>query len=188
MIEIIERDGSEAIPEEKRACIDLITIGGAVEEGHVEAGINRAGVILFLAKDESKIVGVAALKIPNHSYRTRLESIKGSQYSIPAEQFPFELGYVATAPEYTGQGIAKKLTTVAVNRFLQCSNQGIFATTSDEAMLKTILPDVGFKIRGEPWPNENSDGELRLMTRSDCSEQDNLHVEKSARVILSRVT
>lgn len=170
-VKILIRAAGRATEQEKAKFIDLVKSRGAVEEKFVREGIERTGAMMVFALIENDVAGVSALKIPLPNYRDGLGRNVKSGYQIQEHRFPYELGYVAVAKEYERNGLGSLL----VERVLKLSNgKGIFATTSNPAMIDTILPRAGFQRVGASWTKCKGDGsgecyDLHLMIREPTS-------------------
>ena len=154
MVKCAVIDGPSARHSDIETFVRLVRAGGAVNEHYVRQGIRRHGAKLVLARIDNEIIGVAALKIPVATYRSGIGSILKSGRPLPADQFPFELGYVAVSPPFRGQGIAGTLIGKVIE---QSDGHGLFATTSSAAMRETLLPPVGFVRVGDSWLNDENE-------------------------------
>lgn len=161
------RASEQASQQEKESFIRLVRSREAVEEQHVRSGIERPGVKLVFAYLDDDLAGVAALKVPLNTYRSGLGSNAKSGYALPHSIFPNELGYVAVAMAHEGRGLGKELVHNVVGL---SGGKGLFATTSNAAMLEGVLPKFGFQRVGKSWLSQrNADdakpAELYLMVR-----------------------
>ena len=147
-------DGKDAGPHEVCEFVRLVTHGGAVKERYVRQGIARDGAKLVFARIDNTVVGVAALKVPAENYRSGIELSAKSGHPLPADQYPFELGYVAVPEAYSGRGIAGAL----IEKVIELSaGHSLFATTSSPAMMNALLPRAGFKQVGTSWFNDDEE-------------------------------
>jgi GNAT superfamily N-acetyltransferase len=162
MTEFTVLDGPDAKPDEVADFVRLVQQGGAVDENYVRQGIERQGAKIVLAIIDGTVVGVAALKVPLDIYRKGLESEAKSGHLISQNSYPYELGYVAVSQGHEGRGIGKAL----MDQVLALSEgNGLFATTSDPAMRKSLLPRAGFALVGASWKNKQNEW-LQLFTRA----------------------
>jgi hypothetical protein len=69
----------------------LVQQGGEVDDIVLARNIDAARRLVFLRRGET-LIGIAALKLPQVSYRKRVSGLTG--VDIPAGKFPSELGYV----------------------------------------------------------------------------------------------
>ncbi|MBB4122571.1 GNAT family N-acetyltransferase [Martelella radicis] len=153
--------GANATQEEVDTFVELVTLGGAVDEKYVRLGMIRPGAHIIFAEVAGRTVGVAALKVPSVEYRFGLQSVAKADYSLPESEYPYELGYVSVSPEHAGKGIAKTLVKKVMSL---ADGSGIFATTSNPAMKDGVLPPFKFVPAGQTWKNANGDT-LRLLVR-----------------------
>lgn len=161
MIEYRTLIGGNAKPEEVDTFVNLVKSGGAVDEIYVRKGVVRPGAQLTFAEDAGQTVGVAALKVPSHEYRSGLQSAMKAYYSLPDSDYPYELGYVSVSHGHLGKGIAKALVAEVMRL---ADGNGIFATTSNQVMKVSVLPSSGFQSVGKTWAN-TSGGVLGLWVR-----------------------
>ena len=154
MIDYTALDGKHAAPSDVDEFVRLVAYGGAVKEHYVRQGTSRDGAKLVFARIEDTVVGVAALKVPGVNYRGGIERSSKSGHPLPADEYPFELGYVAVPEAYSGRGIAGTL----IEKVIELSDgHGLFATTSTPAMMKALLPRAGFKQVGTSWLNDDNE-------------------------------
>src|SRR4051794_40035143 len=69
----------------------LVRKGGEVFSEGLEARIDRAARLVFLRHGEG-LIGIAAVKNPHPGYRAKIARNAGVE--LPAEAFPYELGWV----------------------------------------------------------------------------------------------
>lgn len=158
MVEYVFLNSANATKQDLDDFVRVVRAGEAVAEHYVRNGIGRKGVKLVFAKVDDTNIGVAALKVPLKTYREGLESSQKSGHSIPVARYPFELGYVAVNSDHAGKGIGRSLVNSVLTLSSGC---GLFATTSNPAMQKSILPNVGFIPVGKSWLNAQNES-LRL--------------------------
>lgn len=99
------------------------------------------------------LAGVAALKNPRSSYRSKVFS--AAQVTALAQGFPLEFGWAVVVPESRGLGIAKSL----LRELLEIrADAGIFATTrADNQPMQRILQCSGFEILGQPFASRRQE-------------------------------
>lgn len=146
--------GKDATKEQVDTFVELVGSGGAVDEYYVRKGVVRSGANIIFAEVDGLAVGSAALKVPSVGYRSGLQRAAKADYSLPENEYPYELGYVSVSPKYSGQGIAKALVAEVLRL---ADGNGIFATTSHPAMKDFILPSFKFVHVGKAWENESGD-------------------------------
>jgi GNAT superfamily N-acetyltransferase len=124
---------------ELAACLAIIKAGGAVA---VDLEKLRGATVLTVVRSDGQIVGVGAVKRVRTVYAGGIARKSG--YIFPAKT-P-ELGYVAVAPQHRRKGLSHRLVAalVAVQR------GGLFATTYDKGMMKTLTA-AGFAQKGHEW-------------------------------------
>ncbi|MXO49441.1 GNAT family N-acetyltransferase [Erythrobacter vulgaris] len=154
MIQYKSLAGATATREELDTFAELVGSGGAVDENHVRRGAVRPGAQLVFAEGYGQTVGVAALKVPLVGYRSGLQEAAKAGYSLPESEYPYELGYVSVSPNHSGQGIAKALVAEVLRL---AAGNGVFATTSNSAMKKGVLPSFKFVPVGKGWRNGSGD-------------------------------
>lgn len=149
------------------ACIragDEVAVQGLVER------IRDAAALVF-AKTGGGFVGVAALKRPRPSYRSRISSVSGA--SLSAAQFPFELGWVFVSSEARRQGLSFSLSEAALG---ESRGAGVFATSHvDNIAMHRSLTKLGFQRAGNPYPSGRAKRLLQVFVRPaalPCSQQD----------------
>jgi predicted GNAT family N-acyltransferase len=67
-----------------------------------------------LLYEDDDLVGVAALKVLQESYRTTLSTKSG--VSVSKAAFPYELGYIFVAPEARGNRYSERLVASALRQ------------------------------------------------------------------------
>lgn len=147
-------NGADATQEDVDVFVELVTLGGAVDEKYVRIGVVRPGAQIIFAEVAGQTVGVAALKLPSVEYRSSLQRITKADYSLPESEYPYELGYVSVSPEHSGKGIAKALVAEVIRL---ADGSGLFASTSNSAMKDGVLPSFKFVPAGKTWKNASGD-------------------------------
>jgi ribosomal protein S18 acetylase RimI-like enzyme len=128
--------------------VALVVFGGAAEPLGLEGRV-RACHLLAFGRIDDAVVGVAAVKNPLGSYVKGIT--KKSGYAIPPGAR--ELGYVATAENFRGRGIARMVCEHLAGIY----GQALFATTSQPAMQR-ILRGLGFAGIGLSWKSQRDRG------------------------------
>lgn len=131
-------------------------VGGAVLEQNV-----RNAKCLVVARRSSCLVGVAALKNPQPSYRRTIKTKAGVVVGL--QDYPFELGYIFVLPSARRQGIAVKLCRAAL---APADGKGVFATarTNNDGM-NAILHILSFETAGHPYASARGEHPLQLFLR-----------------------
>jgi GNAT superfamily N-acetyltransferase len=145
--QIYVRIPADATDEEQSAFLRLVPAGGAVTVEAVRAGLPRAEALVICA-DGRRIVGVAALKVPQPGYRAGLSSAAKSGFALPEAMFPRELGYVAVEDDSRRKGIGMRLCNEVIRL---ADGRGLLATTGNDGMHHKILPQLGFADAGQGW-------------------------------------
>ena len=126
----------------------LVVEGGAVNPEGLAQRIRNASRLLFLRASDGQLLGVGALKHPRPSYRHKV--FADARATVPAHEYPVELGWVVVAKSYQG----RRLSTRIVGELLTfAKNENIFATTRTDERVLSFAFDCGFKINGKPFPS-----------------------------------
>src|SRR6266566_3953657 len=145
LIACVPGDLSDA---ELATCVEIVKDGGAVAIGLEKLQKAR---MLAVARKAGTIVGVGSIKRDRPDRAADIANRSG--FGFPQET-P-ELGYVAVAPQHRRQGLSHQL----VGALLKAMPGGLFATTDDQHMMKT-LSGAGFVRQGSEWPGRR--GRLSL--------------------------
>jgi GNAT superfamily N-acetyltransferase len=128
----------------------LVVRGGAVNPEGLTRRIRNASRLLFLRTPDDQLIGAGALKHPRPEYRNKV--FADARATVPAEEYPVELGWVVVARSYQG----RRLSTRIVSELLTfAKNENIFATTRADERVLSFASDCGFKINGKPFPSGN---------------------------------
>ena len=128
----------------------LVVEGGAVSPEGLAQRIRNASRLLFLRAPDDQLIGVGALKHPRPEYRNKV--FTDARATVPADEYPVELGWVVVAKSYQG----RRLSTRIVGELLAfAKNENIFATTRTDERVLSFAFDCGFKINGKPFPSGN---------------------------------
>jgi GNAT superfamily N-acetyltransferase len=126
----------------------VVIEGGAVNPQGLGQRIRNASRLLFLRAADDQLVGVGALKHPRLDYRNRV--FADAQATVPADEYPVELGWIVVAKAYQG----RRLSTRMVGELLPfAKNENIFATTRADERVMSFASDYGFKINGKRYPS-----------------------------------
>jgi len=130
----------------------LVIEGGAVNPEGLTQRIRNASRLLFLRAPDDQLIGAGALKHPRPEYRNKV--FADARATVPADEYPVELGWVVVAKSYQG----RRLSTRIVSELLTfAKNENIFATTRADERVLSFAFDCGFKINGKPFPSGNGD-------------------------------
>lgn len=157
MCDIIKKP-SECSQKEKKDFYDLVVKGNQVNISRLKERIEGAELLAF-HYEKNNLVGIAALKYPNESYKNRIFE----KAEVPQEsgKYKLEFGWAYTELESEGRHICSNLT----HKMLESEvSQNIYATTKDKRMQK-ILTKNGFKTIGKPYPGEITKDLLLLFTK-----------------------
>lgn len=138
----------------------LVLAGGEVIAEGLEGRVNAAHVLLFL-RDASCLVGIAALKKPNPTYRGSAFQKAGATQNH--EEFPLELGWVFVLPSARGKGYAKALVRAAI---AHAGNSKVFATSrTDNTHMHASLLVASFFKHGSVYTSSRGTHKLSLFLR-----------------------
>ena len=139
---------------ELAACIRIVIAGGAVSPESVKRDLPRSSAIA-IARRDGQIVGVGTIKPVRPAYALGVGKKSGMSFRSEAP----ELGYVAVHGDHRRKGLSHRLLKTLPTG----EHQMLFATTSSEAMKKT-LAKAGFAQKGKSWSGRNGD-QLSLWIR-----------------------
>ena len=146
--------------------LELIRAGGEATPEGLEDRIRRARWLFFLLLGDC-LVGIAALKRPNESYRTYVAGRSG--VSLQEDDYPYELGWVFVILSARGRKYSMDLTSAAVE---VSGGKGIFATSRTEnRAMHASLRECGFSAVGKAYASERGEHTLQVFTRrSDATD------------------
>ncbi len=130
--------------EERAACVDIVTAGGAVSPVHAEAELPLAPVTAIVKSGE-EIVGVGAIKRARPGYAAGRAQKSGYAFDPNMN----ELGYVAVQRKHWDHGLSARLVEVLLSKHVG----PLWATTDNDAM-KPTLERAGFVRKGHEWDGE----------------------------------
>jgi GNAT superfamily N-acetyltransferase len=160
-VTVERRHPSECTPQELASFASLIRNAGEVEASGLNQRIRRAKSLTFL-RDGDKMIGVAALKIPDATYKRRVFANAGVPLSEPG--YPYELGWIAVDPLYQGKGLSRSLVESAL---AAADESEVFATShSDNSPMHKTLARFGFRRVGAPYSSSRPDRTLILFVRA----------------------
>ena len=124
----------------------LVIKGDSVNPQGLAQRIRNAPRLLFLRASDGQLVGVGALKHPRVEYRNKV--FADAQATVPADDYPVELGWVVVNRSYQG----RRLSTRMVGELLPfAKDQNIFATSRADERVMSFASDYGFKLHGKPY-------------------------------------
>ena len=164
MPELIVKSPAECSNIEIGAFIAFVRAGGEVSIQGLPERIRSAAALVF-GRIDGLVVGIAALKQPQASYRHRVNSESGA--SIPAKDFPYELGWVYVSPESRNKGFSILLSQAAL---AEGKGAGVFATSrTDNIPMHRSLAKLGFEEIGSPYASGRGNHSLQVFARRTAS-------------------
>lgn len=138
----------------------LVRKAGEVSENALATNLKTAKALVF-GRIAGKVLGIAALKRPQATYRKRIREKAGVDISL--ESYPYELGYVYVLPEARGKKLSHGLIASAL---AHAEGAAVFATArTDNAAMLAALANAGFKQAGEDYRGRGT-RMIRLVVRS----------------------
>lgn len=137
--------------------IAFVRAGGEVSVQGLTERVRSAAALVFV-RVNGNVVGVAALKQPQATYRRRVSSESGAP--LTAAEFPYELGWVYVSPESRGNGLSCLLSRAAI---AASNGAGVFATSrTDNVAMHRSLGKVGFVPVGKTYVSGRSKHSLQV--------------------------
>lgn len=151
------RQPNSCSEKEIAAFCSAVQKGDEVEPKGLKERVERAKTLAFLYMGTA-LVGVAALKQPNVSYRD--DVFKKAEVPLIATDFELELGWVYVSPDQRGKHFSEVLSTAAIS---QSKGTPVFATTRlDNLPMQRALERVKFSSVGVPYSSKRGDYKLLL--------------------------
>ncbi len=161
VIDVTTVTPDELLPDELMSFSEMVKQCDEVAPDFVETNVRNAKA-LVRAWAEGKLVGVAALKRPQASYRECIGRKAG--VAINEDSYPYELGYVCLLPEAQGNKFSHRLVAVAIERAEE--GAGIFATTrTDNYPMLATLGNADFKPVGKKYQGRDDTQMIQLLVR-----------------------
>jgi GNAT superfamily N-acetyltransferase len=161
VISIVVRPPGDFGDREIDHLVSLVLSGGEVSPGGLRGRVMKAHCLAVMRRNNC-LVGVAALKRPELSYRTRVT--KGAGVPIPRDTFEFELGWVFILPSARGAKLSFPLCESAVRA---ADKAGIFATSrASNAGMHATMEKLGFLRAGSEWASKQVNDSLQLFVRA----------------------
>lgn len=149
----------ECNASELSAFAKLVRQGGQVSNAGLLDRI-KAAKLLGLSYDDKHLVATAALKRPFRAHRRRVFDQAG--VAEQASQFPYELGWAFTLPEFRGEGRCLELIHILLDASPKAN---IFATTAtDNLAMQVVLGKCDFERRGHRFPGRIPGATLQMWT------------------------
>ena len=140
--------------------VAFVLAGGEVSPRGLRDRIMKAHCLAFMRRDGC-LLGVAALKRPESSYRARV--VKSAGVPLPRESFEFELGWVFILPSARGAKLSFPLCEPVVRI---ADGAGVFATSrATNAGMHATLQKLGFSRRGSEWASKQVNDRLQLFAK-----------------------
>lgn len=138
----------------------FVNAGGEVISEGLEGRVREAHSLLFL-RENSCLLGIAALKNPNATYRASV--FKKAAASASAAQFPLELGWVFVLPSARGRRLSHSLVRAAVTH---AAGKSVFATSrTDNLGMHASLLAAAFSKHGVEYASSHGTHRLALFLR-----------------------
>ena len=127
--------------------IKLVTEGGQIQEAYVKVGLHRAELVGMIVS-ENTVIATCCLKNPTDSYKQGV--FKSAMAPELPGSYPFELGYIATHPNYGGQGHCQTL----LRSFMPLVQQKTMFSTTRKPEMVHILKKFGFIKTGQVYKRD----------------------------------
>lgn len=138
----------------------FVLAGGEVDKNGLEGRIRLAVRLAFL-REGTCLVGIAALKRPNSSYRERVALSAGTL--LPSTAYPYELGWVFILPSARGKGYSHLVVQAALE---VAQESGVFSTSrADNDPMHRVLDRFGFSLSGSTYASTRGAHDLKLFAR-----------------------
>ena len=137
---------SDCTPEALADFENLVIEAGTVDPEGLTQRIRDASRLLFLRESNGQLVGVGALKRPRVGYRSKV--FAKARATAPSDEYRIELGWVAVAKSYQGQGLSRRIIGQLVSL---AEDENLFATTRADARAMRFAGDYGFRRTAEPY-------------------------------------
>jgi hypothetical protein len=161
MNEVTAKSPAECTATEVEDFASLVLAGGEVGSQGLIGRVAKAEGLGFLRR-QGCLVGVAGLKKPEASYRSRVST--SAKFVLSREAFPFELGWVFVMPSARGAKLSLPLCALLV---AWAGTGGIFATSrTSNAGMHATLAKLGFLRVGEEWQSKQVKEALCLFVRN----------------------
>ncbi|MFZ1682120.1 MAG: GNAT family N-acetyltransferase [Rhizobiaceae bacterium] len=116
-------------------------------------GLMISARCLVMLLHAGQVIGTAALKSPNNTYRKRVFRL--SKVSEQESQFPYEMGWVVVHPDHRQRRYSHRLVEAALADIAA----GVYATSQDrDTAMHRTLERSGFRKSGSPYPSTGNPG------------------------------
>jgi GNAT superfamily N-acetyltransferase len=155
------RKPAECTKTEKENFAALVNESDEVDPDRLAERIERAESLAFYYLND-RLVAVGALKNRKPEYRRKVFAKAGSDNE--PEDFPLELGWLYTAKEARGKGLAKNIIAALIEN---AAGDRIFATTrSNNLPIHKLFEKTGFRRSGTSYGSGRGDYSLVLYVRT----------------------
>lgn len=145
------------LPSELADFTAFVAAGAEVARAGLEGRVSNAYSLLFL-RENSCLLGIGALKSPLSTYSASV--FKKAAATLPATQYPLELGWVFVLPSARGKGLSHRLVQAALDR---AGDRQVFATArSDNLRIHASLHAASFARHGSEYPSNRGPHRLVL--------------------------
>ena len=163
-MDITVKSPQDCSPGELGDFAALVLAGGEVIREGLEGRVLAAHALFFL-RENSCLLGIAALKNPTARYRASTFK-KACATALPS-QYPLELGWVFVMPSARGRKLSHRLAQAAVAHAAQTQ---IFATSRiDNPAMHAPLIAASFTKHGTDYASDRGTHRLALFLRSFSS-------------------
>lgn len=143
----------------------FVNAGGEVIPEGLEGRVREAHALFFL-RENSCLLGIAALKNPNATYRASV--FKKTAASVSAAQFPLELGWVFVMPSARGRKLSHSLVGAAVTH---AAGKNVFATSREDNLgMHAPLLAAAFSKHGVEYASSRGTHRLALFLRAESAQ------------------
>lgn len=167
-IQQMNAENPQIVAKAPAACSDveiadfvaLVLAGGEVAPHGLENRVRSAERIAFL-RENGCLLGVAGLKYPSQSHRSKVAELSG--VPLPSKEFPFELGWVFIRPSARNRRLSVPLCRPLIEAAV---SQGVFATsrTENDGMHRTLCK-LGFIPAGAAYKSPRGSHQLQAFLR-----------------------
>lgn len=141
--------------------IALVRKGEEVTPDGLEKRVMSAAALIFMRAEDGQLIGIAAMKHPNDSYRKRIS--KKSGVWLEPKMWPNELGWAYVEEEWRGKKLSRDLVGAALN---WAEEVGVFSTSrAENERMHGTLSRFGFVGKGQSYLSERGDYHLKLFVR-----------------------
>ena len=160
-IEVVSGKPDAFSQDEQRRFCELVEAGGEVGTAVLQQNVENARALVF-ARSGGQLLGVAALKCPQLSYRKKIA--ENSRFALRSDLYPFELGYVFVQGAARGNGLSHRFVAATLD---EAGGEWVFATArTDNLRMLRALGHAAFAHVGEDYPGRRDGTSIRLLVRN----------------------